>query len=112
VELLYFLGFQKEAGLVLAARFALFTNDLPLASKMVQRLLSGSSGSGSAFEVEAIAVDMWIKVAEALDELKVLGSSGDVIRKLQDVERQFSQTGGQVGMQHIKHMYNTFSALQ
>ena len=82
--------------MVLAARFALFTGDLETASRLAQRLLTGSSGSGSAFETEALAVEQWVRVGEAQRDLQLLGSSGDVIRKLQDVERQFNQSGGQV----------------
>ena len=56
----------KEAGLVLAARFSLFTGDLDTASAIAQRLLQSCRGNPSTpFELEAQTIDCWTAVQEA-----------------------------------------------
>jgi len=54
----------KEAGLILAARFHLFTGDLEEAQRLAQKVLSmnsaaGTSGVHSVYELEAVTVEQW-----------------------------------------------------
>ena len=52
--------------MVLAARFALFTGDYPLASRISQRLLEACRGDPSTpFELDAQCVDNWVTVIDA-----------------------------------------------
>eukprot|EP01035_Chromulina_nebulosa_P033766 gene33766-45218_t len=55
----------KEAGLILAARFNLFTGELEEALRLTQKVLSMSGGAGtsgvhSVYELEAVAVEQWV----------------------------------------------------
>lgn len=86
----------KEAGLVLAARFALYTNDAPTVQRLAQRLLSACRGSPStAFELEAQCCEQWVAVNEAIAMLASgsgSGSSGSgglpaaTVRQLQSID--------------------------
>jgi len=57
----------KEAGLVLAARFALFTQDYPSAQRLAQKLLQNCRGApATAFEIEGSLVYPSIHFANVL----------------------------------------------
>lgn len=53
--------------MVLAARFALFTKDFPLACRISQRLLESchNEGPSTPFELEAQCIDHWVTVINA-----------------------------------------------
>lgn len=51
----------KEAGIIIAARFFLFTGDLANASRLVDKVLRGSAPSTAA-DMEAKAIEFWINV--------------------------------------------------
>lgn len=57
---------QKEAGLILAARFCLFTQNIKEAQRISEKLLGAkqSSGASTAFEMEAICIQQWCTIAE------------------------------------------------
>lgn len=80
--------------MVLAARFALFTGDHPLASRISQRLLEScrSDGPSTPFELEAQCVDNWVSVLAAQRTFCEAQGSGsrtneaEIKRKMQSIE--------------------------
>jgi tetratricopeptide repeat protein 21B len=81
----------KEAGLVLAARFALFTNDYTTAVRVSQKLLSSCRGSPStAFELEGQCVEQWCVIEEAVASLELGNSlSPEQQRQLQSIDASY-----------------------
>ena len=69
---------QKEPGKILAARFALFTGDIRLASRVAQGLLEGCRGQSPStpFELEAACIEQWIVVMEAQTDWNMAQASG------------------------------------
>lgn len=55
----------KEAGLLLAARFCLFTGDLKEARRLSKKILRGSDTPSTPIELDAMAVDLWAHLVEA-----------------------------------------------
>ena len=94
---------QKEAGMVLAARFALFTGDHSLASRIAQRLLEGcrDDGPSTPFELEAQCVDHWVSVLSAqatFCEAQATGSrtnESEIKRKMQSIDNSSSSGNDQ-----------------
>lgn len=74
--------------MILAARFALYTGDLSLASRIAKKLQSGGGVGGSKsatpFELEAMCVDYWITIEDALSDDGLTGS--DARQKLQGLD--------------------------
>lgn len=60
----YFL--QKEAGLILAARFCLYSNNIKEAFRICQKVLASkqSNSPSTAFEMEATTIVQWCTIAE------------------------------------------------
>lgn len=63
---------QKEAGLILAARFCLYTQNYKEAFRISNKILDAkqSSGGSTAFELEATTIVQWCTIAE----IEMLGS--------------------------------------
>ena len=60
----------KEPGLILSARFSLYTGDLETASAISQRLLQQCRGNPSTpVELEAQTIDCWVAVQEATQQI-------------------------------------------
>jgi hypothetical protein len=84
--------------MVLAARFALFTGDHALASRISQRLLESCRGDGPStpFELEAQCVDNWVSVLAAQGAFCVAQGTGsrtneaEIKRKMQNIETSSS----------------------
>ncbi len=99
----------KEAGLVLSARFSLFTGDLDTASAIAQRILQNCRGNPSTpFELEAQAIDCWTAVQDAQTQIEEAGRtlhpkevtidrllSTTVYRKLQAIDDLIRGRGDQ-----------------
>ena len=89
---------QKEAGMVLAARFSLYTKDYSSASRITQRLLEGCSqeGPSTPFELEAQCVDHWVSVLAAQATFcaaQAIGSrtnEAEIRRNMQNLESSCS----------------------
>lgn len=81
---------QKEAGLILAARFLLYIGDLNEALRITKKIKDASKKSSSnastVFEVEATVVEGWCTVEDAIRN--GLSSSN----QFRDLEQYFSQT--------------------
>lgn len=57
---------QKEAGLILAARFCLYTENYKEAFRISNKILESKQGTGAstAFEMEATTIVQWCNIAE------------------------------------------------
>lgn len=86
---------QKEAGMILAARFLQFSGDISGASRICQRMLGSSRSSGpanptTAFEVEAMCIDNWCMLAEIDTASRVNGGqielSSEQRKQLQNID--------------------------
>ncbi len=83
----------KEAGLVLAARFSLFTGDLDTAGNIAQRLLQACRGNPSTpFELEAQTIDCWAAVQEAQSQIQEAYQSNGGRDNILPIERILSTT--------------------
>jgi hypothetical protein len=56
---------QKETGMLLAARFCLFTEDYSNALRIIERFLPRGKVPSSQPEMEAKAIEVWIHVLRA-----------------------------------------------
>jgi hypothetical protein len=62
---------QKEAGMVLAARFSLFTGDYQNAIRVAKKVCSKTTQPSTPYELDAVAVEYWANLA-------MMDASGDV----------------------------------
>jgi tetratricopeptide (TPR) repeat protein len=81
---------QKESGLVLAARFYLFVGMFQESRQIAQRLISGgNSGNGATvFEMEAQLIDYWCLLE---DSRQSCSEAGELRRMLAPIESAFSR---------------------
>lgn len=72
----------------LAARFALFTGDLALATRLSQKMLMATRGGlpSTPFELEASSVEQWAVSIDAQTALEIDGSTADLRRQIQCIE--------------------------
>ncbi len=83
----------KEAGLILAARFSLFTGDMDTASAISQRLLLACRGNPSTpFELEAQIIDCWTAVQEAQTQIAEALATPESVNNTQNLEKLLSTT--------------------
>ncbi len=94
---------QKEAGFVLAARFALFTGDYRLASTLAEKLNASKSGNRSgasmaqmpstAFEVEGFVIDKWCELMDIEGTLNSYEEplNTDLRKRLQGIDSAFAE---------------------
>ena len=77
----------KEAGMILAARFSLYTNNIELASHILSKnILNKNSNFSSAtpIELEAMCIDYWIALDEACNVESY--SNTDALQKLAQLD--------------------------
>ena len=72
----------------LAARFALFTGDLSLASRLSKKILLATRGGlpSTPFELEASCVEQWAASIEAHSSIVVDGTTADLRKQIQVIE--------------------------
>ena len=89
---------QKEAGMILAARFSIFTGDYPSASRIAQKLLEScnSDGPSTPFELEALCIDHWVTVIDAQSTFCEAQSTGsravesEIRKKLLQIDNSYN----------------------
>eukprot|EP00600_Ochromonadales_sp_CCMP1393_P000361 CAMPEP_0174983574 /NCGR_PEP_ID=MMETSP0004_2-20121128/17217_1 /TAXON_ID=420556 /ORGANISM="Ochromonas sp., Strain CCMP1393" /LENGTH=551 /DNA_ID=CAMNT_0016235837 /DNA_START=1 /DNA_END=1653 /DNA_ORIENTATION=- len=77
----------KEAGLILAARFCLFTENIKEAFRISQKIIDSkqTNGPSTAFEMEATAIIQWCTISEVEMLGSVDSSSRQQIRDIDDM---------------------------
>jgi hypothetical protein len=105
---------QKEAGFVLAARFALFTGDYRLASTLAEKLRDPRGGNRSgtsavnqipstAFEVEGFVIDKWCEVMDIESTLNSYEESlsADLRKRLQAIDSLLADMASSAAGQEV-----------
>ncbi|KAJ1438327.1 hypothetical protein B484DRAFT_392369, partial [Ochromonadaceae sp. CCMP2298] len=91
---------SKEAGLILAARFCLFTDNVKEAFRISNKILDGKQRDGALnnFELEATAIIQWCTVAE----IEVLGSVDSASRQqLRNIDDMYSRSNEQFDVDNL-----------